>query len=82
VSAQQSRRSKEAQLEAERVISDRQRDLAQTVAANAALIAQAEAKRQESVAVQRESELDATQIAQAKFGSVASRTRRPRASRR
>src|SRR4051794_5220609 len=66
VSAQQSRRSKEAQLEAERVISDKQRELAQTVAANAALIAQAEAKRQESLGVQRTSELDATQIAQAK----------------
>jgi flotillin len=66
VSAQQSRRSKEAQLEAERVISDKQRELAQTVAANAALIAQAEAKRQESLALQRTSELDATQIAQAK----------------
>jgi flotillin len=66
VSAQQSRRSKEAQLEAERVISDRQRELAQTVASNAALIAQAEAKRQEALGVQRTSELDATQIAQAK----------------
>jgi flotillin len=66
VSAQQSRRSKEAQLEAERVISDKQRELAQTVAANAALIAQAESKRQESLGVQRTSELDATQIAQAK----------------
>jgi flotillin len=66
VSAQQSRRSKEAQLEAERVISDKQRELAQTVAANAALIAQAEAKRQESLGLQRTSELDATQIAQAK----------------
>jgi flotillin len=66
VSAQQSRRSKEAQLEAERIISDKQRELAQTVAANAALIAQAEAKRQESLGLQRTSELDATQIAQAK----------------
>jgi flotillin len=66
VSAQQSRRAKEAQLEAERIISDKQRELAQTVAANAALIAQAESKRQESLGVQRTSELDATQIAQAK----------------
>jgi flotillin len=66
VSAQQSRRSKEAQLEAERVISDKQRELAQTQAANAALIAQAEAKKQDALAVQRVSELDATQIAQAK----------------
>src|SRR4051794_21257548 len=66
VSAQQSRRAKEAQLEAERIISDKQRELAQTVAANAALIAQAESKRQESLGLQRTSELDATQIAQAK----------------
>jgi flotillin len=66
VAAQQSRRAKEAQLEAERVISDRQRELEQTQASNAALIAQAEAKRQESMAVQRVAELDATLIAQAK----------------
>ena len=66
VSAQQSRRAKEAQLEAERIISDRQRELEQTKAANAALIAQAEAKRQEAMAVQRTAELDATQIAQAR----------------
>ena len=66
VSAQQARRAKEAQLEAERVISDRQRELEQTRASNAALIAQAEAKRQEAMAVQRTAELDATQIAQAR----------------
>jgi len=66
VAAQQSRRAKEAQLEAERVISDRQRELEQTQAANAALIAQAEARRQEAMAVQREAELEATLIAQAK----------------
>ena len=66
VSAQQSRRAKEAQLEAERVISDKQRELEQTRAANAALVAQAEAKRQQAQGVQREAELDATQIAQAK----------------
>jgi flotillin len=66
VSAQQARRAKEAQLEAERAISDKQRDLDQTRAANAALIAQAEAKKQDALAVQRVAELDATQIAQAK----------------
>ena len=66
VSAQQARRSKEAQLEAERNISDKQRELEQTRAANAALIAQAEAKRQEAMGVQRVAELDATQIAQAR----------------
>src|SRR5690349_32291 len=53
VAALQSRRAKEAQLEAERMISDKQRELEQTKAANAALIAQSEAKRQEAAGVQR-----------------------------
>ncbi|HEX5385216.1 MAG TPA: hypothetical protein VFW66_00800 [Gemmatimonadales bacterium] len=66
VSAQQARRSKEAQLDAERAISDKQRELEQTKASNAALVAAAEAKKQDALAVQRASELDATQIAQAK----------------
>jgi flotillin len=66
VSAQQGRRAKEAQLEAERAISDKQRELEQTKASNAALVAQATAKMQEAMGVQREAELDATQIAQAK----------------
>ena len=66
VAAQQSRRAKEAQLEAERVISDKQRELEQTRAANAALIAAAEAKKQEALATQRIAELEATQIAQAR----------------
>jgi flotillin len=66
VAAVQARRAKEAQLEAERVISDKQRELEQTRAANAALIAQAEAKKQDALAIQRTSELDATQIAQAR----------------
>jgi flotillin len=66
VAANQARRSKEAQIDAERAISDKQRELEQTKASNAALVAQAEAKRQEAMGVQREAELDATQIAQAK----------------
>jgi flotillin len=66
VAAMQSRRAKEAQLEAERVISDKQRELEQTKASNAALIAQAEAKRQEATGLMRVAELEATQIAQAK----------------
>ena len=66
VQAQQARRAKEATIEAERIISDRQRELEQTKAGNAALIAQAEAKRQEAMGVQRIAELDATQIAQAR----------------
>jgi flotillin len=66
VAATQARRAKEAQLDAERAISDKQRELEQTRAANAALVAQAEAKRQEAAGVQRVAELDATQIAQAR----------------
>src|SRR5690348_2255931 len=66
VAANQTRRAREAQLDAERAISDKQRELEQTRASNAALIAQAEAKKQEAMGVQREAELDATQIAQAK----------------
>src|SRR5438309_647324 len=66
VAAQQARRAKEAQLDAERAISDKQRELEQTKVSNAALVAQAEAKRQEAMGVQRVAELDATQIAQAK----------------
>lgn len=66
VSAMQTRRAREAQLDAERAISDKQRELEQTRAANAALIAQAEAKRQEAQAVQRGAELDATVIAEAR----------------
>ena len=66
VTAQQARRAKDAQLEAERVISDKQRELEQTKAANAALIAEAEAKKQTALGVQRVAELEATQIAQAK----------------
>ena len=66
VSAQQSRRAKEAQIEAERTISDRTRELEQTKAQNAAIIAGAEAKRQEALGVQRVAELEATQIAQAR----------------
>ena len=66
VAAVQARRAKEAALEAERVISDKQRELEQTRAANAALIAAAEAKKQEALAKQRQAELEATQIAQAR----------------
>jgi flotillin len=66
VSAQQTRRAKEATIEAERVISDRQRELEQTKAGNAALVAEAEVKRQEALARQRHAELAATQIAQAR----------------
>lgn len=65
VSTQQARRAREAQLEAERAISDKSRELAQTVARNAALIAEAEAVRQDALGGQRTAELRATQLAQA-----------------
>jgi flotillin len=71
VAANQTRRAKEAQLDAERSISDKQRQLEQTKLANAVLIAEAEAKRQDALAGQKESELRATQIAQAKADSEA-----------
>lgn len=66
VSSQQARRAKEAQLEAERVICDKERELEQTRAANAVLIAQAEAKKQEAIEGLREAELAATQLTQAR----------------
>jgi len=71
VAANQHRRAKEAQLDAERSISDKQRELEQTRLANAVLIAEAEAKRQDALAGQRDSELKATQIAQAHADSEA-----------
>ncbi|HMF87267.1 MAG TPA: hypothetical protein VK575_04260, partial [Gemmatimonadaceae bacterium] len=66
VTAQQARRSKDAQLEAERAISDKQRELEQTKAANAALVSEAQAKMQTALGIQRVAELEATQIAQAR----------------
>ncbi len=66
VTAQQARRAKDAQLEAERAISDKQRELEQTKASNAALVAEAEAKMQTALGIQRVAELEATQIAQAR----------------
>ena len=65
VAADQERRAKEAQLTAEQAINDKQRDLEQRRSQNAATVAEAEAKRQDAVAIQREAELKATQIAQA-----------------
>jgi flotillin len=65
VEAQQTRRAREAALEADREISNKERELAETRAANAAKIAEAEVKRQEALAFQRRAELAATQTAQA-----------------
>ncbi|HVO30237.1 MAG TPA: hypothetical protein VMV18_05860 [bacterium] len=65
VQAEQERRAQEAKLAAAQVISDKERELEKTRAENAAKIAQAEALKQEALAVQRAAELKATQIAQA-----------------
>lgn len=65
VAADQERRAREAQLGAEQAINDKQRDLEQRRAENAAQVAQAEARKQDALATQREAELKATQIAQA-----------------
>jgi flotillin len=65
VQADQERRSKEAQLAAEQAVNDKQRDLEQRRAQNAAVIAEAEAQKQDALRTLREAELRATQIAQA-----------------
>ena len=65
VSADQERRAREAQLTAEQAINDKQRDLEQRRAQNAATVAEAEAERQRALAIQREAELMATEVAQA-----------------
>ncbi len=65
VQADQERRSREAQLAAEQAVNDKQRDLDQRKAQNAAVIAEAEAKKQAALESLREAELRATQIAQA-----------------
>lgn len=65
VQADQERRSREAQLAAQQLISDRERELELRRAENAAQVAQAEAAKQDALALQRTAELKATQIAQA-----------------
>lgn len=65
VTADQERRAREAQLAAEQAISDKQRELDQRKAQNAASVAEAEAQKQTALATLREAELKATQIAQA-----------------
>ncbi len=65
VQADQERRAKEAQLTAETAVNDKQRDLEQRRAENAAVVANAEAKKQDSLRNLRQAELQATQITQA-----------------
>lgn len=65
VQAEQERRAQEARLGALQQISDRERELERRRAENAAQISQAEALKQDALAIQRAAELRATQIAQA-----------------
>jgi flotillin len=65
VQADQERRAKEAQLGAEQAVNDKQRDLEERKAENSAVVAQAEAKKQDALRSLREAELRATQITQA-----------------
>ena len=65
VQAQEEQRAKIAQLEAAQKINDQERALKMQTASNGAAIARAEAERQAAVRMQRQAELEATQITQA-----------------
>jgi flotillin len=71
VAAEQDRRATEAQLEAQKQISNKQRELEETRLANAVLISKAEAKKQEALVDQKDKELKATQITQARADAEA-----------
>jgi flotillin len=66
VQAQEERRARIAQLEAAQKINDQERALNMQIAANGAAVARAEAEKQGAVRGQREAELTASQITQAK----------------
>jgi flotillin len=66
VQAQQEQRARIAQLEAFQKINDQERALNMQIASNGAAIARAEAEKQAAVRQQREAELGATQITQAR----------------
>ncbi len=66
VQAQEEQRSRIAQLEAAQKINDQERSLNMQIASNGAAIARAEAERQTAMREQREAELNATQITQAR----------------
>ncbi len=66
VQAQEEQRSRIAQLEAQQKINDQERALAMQIASNGADIAKAEATKQGMVRMQREAELAASQITQAR----------------
>jgi flotillin len=66
VQAQEEQRSRIAQLEAQQKINDQERALNMQIASNGAAIARAEADKQAAVGKQREAELTANQITQAR----------------
>jgi len=66
VQAQEEQRARIAQLEAAQKINDQERALNMQIASNAAEIAKAEAEKQAAVGQQREAELSANQITQAR----------------
>jgi flotillin len=66
VQAQEEQRARIAQLVAQQKINDQERELNMQIAANGAAVARAEAERMQAVRTQREAELAATQITQAR----------------
>src|SRR4029077_1494175 len=66
VQAQEEQRARIAQLEAQQKINDQERALNMQIASNGAAIAKAEAEKQAAVRQQREAELGAHQITQAR----------------
>lgn len=66
VQAQEEQRARIAQLVAQQKINDQERELNMQIAANGASVARAEAERMQAVRAQREAELAATQITQAR----------------
>jgi flotillin len=66
VQAQEEQRARIAQLEAAQKINDQERALNMQIASNGASIAKAEAEKQSAVRQQREAELNASQITQAR----------------
>ena len=66
VQAQEAQRARIAQLEAQQKVNDQERALNMQIASNGAAIARAEAEKQDAVRQQREAELAANQITQAR----------------
>lgn len=66
VQAQEEQRARIAQLEAAQKVNDQERALNMQIASNAAAVAKAEAEKQAAVRTQREAELGASQITQAR----------------